>query len=124
MHSAVGRCFIGLAGLVLAASPSRADDAGKHGSVSIERVEMQPTHDGFYDATVNLAVHDPKLGSGGTVGFAVTIAHVHDVDEAITKVHDPVRLLGQDLQQGYIDIHREQQGSRAFWFSTCFIFRT
>ena len=107
MPSAVGRSVIGLAGLVLAASPCHADETGKHGSVSIERIEMQPTRDGFYDATVNFAVHDPKLGSGGTVGFAVTVSHVHDVDEAMTKVHDPIRLLGQDLQQGYFDVHRE-----------------
>ena len=50
---------------------------------------------------------DPKLGKEGKVSFDIVIAHVHDADEAITKVHDPLKTLSGDLQRGYLDLRRE-----------------
>lgn len=50
---------------------------------------------------------DPKLGKEGKVSFDIVSAHVHDADEAITKVHEQLKTLSGDLQRGYLDLRRE-----------------
>ena len=50
---------------------------------------------------------DPKLGKEGEVSFSIVVAHVHDADEAMTKVHEPIKTLSADLQHAYFDLHRE-----------------
>lgn len=75
-------------------------------SLSVRHIGLQPTEDGFYDATVGLIVADAKLGKAGEVAFNIVIAHVHDADEAISRVHDPLKTLSGDLQRGYFDLRR------------------
>lgn len=93
--------------VAILASGAHAADAEAFGTLDIERIVMVPTQDGFYDATVGLTMRDAKLGKDGRIAFSIPIAHVHDVDEAITKIHEPVKTLGEDLQRAYSDIHRE-----------------
>lgn len=89
----------------MSAGVSRAADDPS--SLSIQHIDLKPTKDGFYDATVGLVMSDPKLGKDGKVSFGIVIAHVHDADEAITKVHDPLKTMSGDLQRGYLDLRRE-----------------
>lgn len=90
--------------LVMSAGFSRADNTI---SLAIHEIDLKPTKDGFFDATVGLVVADPKLGKEGQVSFSIVIAHVHDADEAMTKVHEPIKTLSGDLQHGYFDLRRE-----------------
>lgn len=84
-----------------------AADGGGAAKLSIDHIDLKPTKNGFYDATVGLSMADPKLGKAGAVVFSLVVPDVHDADEAITKVHEPVKTLSDDLQAGYRDLHRE-----------------
>ena len=97
------------AALALAAPPAGAAHAADAGASAlvIEHIEMVPTHDGFYDATVGFVMKDAKLGKDGRIAFSIPVAHVHDADEAMTKIREPVRTFGEDLRSAYFDIHRE-----------------
>ena len=75
--------------------------------LTIEHIDLKPTKDGLYDATVGFVLSDARLGKDKKVGFSIVVGDVHDADEAMTKVHEPVKTLSEDLQQGYKDIHRE-----------------
>ncbi len=91
--------------LAMSAGISRAADDPS--SLTIHHIDLKPTKDGFYDASVGLVMTDQKLGKEGQVSFSIVIAHVHDADEAMTKVHEPIKTLGADLQRGYFDLRRE-----------------
>ena len=93
--------------IVLAMSAGQSRAADDPSSLSIHHIDLKPTKDGFYDATVRLVMTDPKLGKEGRVPFTIVIAHVHDADEAMTKVHEPIKTLSGDLQRGYLDLRRE-----------------
>lgn len=95
------------AALALAVPLAGAAHAAGGSTLVIERIEMVPTRDGFYDATVGFVMNDAKLDKDGRIAFAIPVAHVHDADEAIAKIHEPVKTLGEDLQRAYSDIHRE-----------------
>lgn len=105
MPALAARSVVLAAALAILAGGAHAADAS--GTLVIERIVMVPTHDGFYDATVGFVMKDAKLGKDGHVAFSIPVAHVHDADEAITKIHEPVKTLGEDLQRAYSDIHRE-----------------
>ena len=93
--------------VVFAMAPGLSRAADNSSSLSIHHIDLKPTKDGFYDATVGLVMTDPKLGKEGQVSFSIVIAHVHDADEAMTKVHEPIKTLSGDLQRGYLDLRRE-----------------
>ena len=99
----IRRCSA-LAAALLFHTPTASADAVR---LTIEHIDLKPTKDGLYDATVGFVLSDAKLGKDKKVGFSIVVGNVHDADEAMTKVHEPVKTMSEDLQQGYKDIHRE-----------------